>query len=50
MLLSSRLGACCLTILIYTFKCFKGATIPRHTCVFRFKGQCLWDERSVFMG
>ena len=27
-----RLGACCLTILIY-FKCFKGATSPRHTYV-----------------
>ena len=32
----SGLGACCLTILIYTFKCFKGAMRPHHTYVFGF--------------
>ena len=31
-----RLGACCLTILIYTFKMFKGATNPRYTYIPRF--------------
>ena len=41
---SFRLGACCLTILIYTFKCFKGATNPRHTYVFGFKGDSLWGK------
>ena len=29
---------CCLTILIYTFKCFKTATNPRYTYVLRVKG------------
>ena len=29
----SRLGACCLTILIYTFIMFKGAMRPRHTYI-----------------
>ncbi len=27
-----------------SFKCFKGAMHPRHTCVFRFKHDSLWDE------
>ena len=36
--LKSRLGACCLTLLIYTFKMFKGAVRPRHTYIRRFKG------------
>ena len=33
---------CCLTILIYTFKLFKGATNPSHTYIFGFKGIGLW--------
>ena len=45
MLPKSRLGACCLTILIYTFIMFKGAMRPCHTYVPRFKGECLWYER-----
>ena len=45
----SRFGACCLTILIYTFKCFKGATNPCHTYVSGFLNVGLWYERCRFM-
>ena len=41
-LLEKRLRACCLTILIYTFKCFKGATNPRYTDNPEFKGVGLY--------
>ena len=47
---SFRLGACCLTILIYTFIMFKDAPRPRHIYVFGFKGVGLWDKRCRFMG
>ena len=45
----SRFGACCLTILIYTFKLFKGATNPRHTYISGFLNVGLWYERCRFM-
>ena len=45
-----RLGACCLTILIYTFKMFKGATNPCYTYIPRFKGISLQEKRYKFTG
>ena len=50
LLRSLRLGTCCLTILIYTFKMFKGAMRPRHTYVFGFKGIRLQEKRHTFTG
>ena len=40
--LKNCFGACCLTILIYTFKMFKGAMQPRHDYICGSKGIRLW--------